>query len=319
MNTNIKDMEMLSNLKVNAKKSNKIDVAGLVRKDFENDKYVLERYFKYDGKPISRFHLPKLNREEYLVEAYRYDKALSKENSHFETASDYYKRKFAIQRAAYDMKLRPKDLDFSNYLWDDDYFVYDDLFASAEYVDNKFREENDEPLTIRDNYIKMDAHQSAVDIELFDNLYSFCIKAIRTRTVMLLSKVEKCVSLLKMCIDYTDGFNVNTSGNFLTTLRSYKDFFAEMLTDKTMTEFLKENNDINIFANDELTHSDYIHTYVTILRNLTAVRSEDVDMKDFVRGIMHNDKDPYEDEIIEELYEDCSTCISFIEDLPDAE
>lgn len=299
-------------------KKTKIDVVSLTKADMPT-KALVEKYFRYDGKPISRFHIPKITEKDYLIEVLLTDGKVSKQNLKFDTATDYFKRKMTMSRVARDLGVNVKDLDFSNYFWNDDYFVYDDMWLSSDYVDNKFMEEEEEPLTARKCYIDMDSHQQALDRDLFDELYSFCTKAVITRKVMLFAKVEQCLSILKVIIEYTDGLSTNTSGNMMKSLIKYKKYFEEYFTNEETKEFINSTSDIEIYASDETTHSDYIDTYVSVIRKLTAITSDCPETRDFVKGLIHNENDIFEEEILDKLYEDGLECISYIEDVGDSE
>ena len=315
----------LKEMKAKNKKT-KVDVASITKEHIrqwftcENHvKHLFERYFRYDGKPISRFHIPGLTKNEYLKQVLMYNGKVSDNNLCWDTATDYFKRKMAMERVASDLALTVKELDFSSYPWNDDYFIYDDLYASAAYVDNKFMEEPEEPLTAKDCYIKLDIHQSSLDKELFDELYSFCIKAVQTRKVMLFNKIEQCMSVLKNVIEYSNGFSMNISGNLVKTLIKYKQHFETYFEDEEVKQFILNTSDIEIFASDEATHSDYIDTYVSIIRKVTAITSEAPETRDFVKGLIHNNNDMYEDEILDKLYEESVETISYIEDVGDTE
>lgn len=319
MSTIVKELQTMR------KNNGKVDVSTLTRDMFEktNEVGILDRYFRYNNKHLTRFHIPGLTPVEYAVEIKRYaitsGKKIAENNMHLETATSYYKNKMCMERVSRDLSRFFKKLDFSNYIWNDDYYEYDNLYISADYAESKYME-NEESLydkTAKDNYIRECSSQKAIDLELFYELYTFCVTAVRMRKVMLYAKVEQCLSMLKAVLEYTDGLNINTSSNMMQALASYKQFFTDLLTDKDTAEWLSAHSDIDIYANGD-TLTDYISTYVSCIRKLTAINSEAPETLKFVQGLIHNENDMYELQIIVKLYEDTSyEPISYVEDLAD--
>ena len=307
----------MSNLTALNLMKKKIDVAGLTRDMFKDKKAVLEVYFRFNGKDITRFHIPKLDKVEYETEVKAYKGNISDSNKKFEDATPYFKKKMAMERVGRILGVPTKKLDFSSYLWDDDYFVYDDLMLSAMYVDNKFMEEPEEKPTSRELYITMDSHQSAFPKELYDELYSFCVETIKQRKAMLYSKVEQCVSVLKMLAESTNGFSMNTSANMVSTLRSYKKHFEELLTNEEFIQFVSNNSDLNIYCIDRNGCRDYIETYASMIKTLTGLNGDFrfKNCRDFVLNLIHNENDIYEKYIINRVFrKECKT-IPYVEDL----
>lgn len=308
----------LKTMKANSNK--KIDVASITRTEFilrNPNKELLIRYFRVDNRYFDRIHIPALTEEEYTKEVKSYiskGKSMSKENMQFDTASSYYKQKMAKERLAKDLNVSVSKLDFSSYIWNEDYFAYYDLLDSADYADRKFMEEPDETPTVHDVYIKFDTHQSVLDKELFDELYRFCSTAITKRKAMLLMKVEQCVSTLANIIEQTNGFSMNVSGNTLRTLEYYKAYFEEILSDTEYAEFIANNNDITVYAIDSNTHTDYIETYAYLVKKLVGIKSEDTYMEDFIRSVLYNPDDDYIDEIVENCFTIPDKIISYVED-----
>jgi hypothetical protein len=287
--------------------SKKIEVASLTRDMFDDSK-ILDKYFRFNNKHITRFHIAKIERPE------------PNEYSPLHTVSDYYLKKLAIRRVATDLGVAENRIDISSYPWNDDYFMYDDLIISADYADNKYREESVTiyDITAKDNYIKADPCQSTLDRKLFDSLYTLCIKALRNRKVMLFMKIEQCVSVLRMIIENTDGFSKNISGVQLNTLKKYQQYFEEYLSDEEVKKYVSETSDYEIFAS-EFDYTDYVDTYVSVIRQFTSINSESKECFDFVRGLIDNPKDPYQDKILEKLFEDEVVYVSYSSEFEDEE
>lgn len=320
MSTIVKELQKMK------RTSGKVDVTTLTRDMFEkaNEVGILDRYFRYNNKHLTRFHIPALTSVEYAVEIKRYaiasGKKITEDNMHLETATSYYKNKMCMERVSRDLSRFFKKLDFSNYIWNDDYYEYDDLILSADYAENKYKENEESvyDITARDNYIKECSTQKAIDFELFIELYSFCVVAVQKRKVMLYAKVEQCLSMLKAILEYSDGLNLNTSKNMMEALAGYKRFFTELLSNEETAKWLAEHSDIDVYADSCKT--DYIDTYVSCIRKLTAINSEAPETLKFVQGLIHNENDMYELQIIVKLYENSSNeYISYVEDLADDE
>lgn len=296
----------------------KIDVSTITAENYKTNSSILERYFKVDNRHLNRIHIPQLTPEEYAQEIQRYGvNNVSLQNRKFDTATDYYKRKMAVERLARDLDISVKKLDISTYCWNEDYYVYHCLWDSVNWSENKFMENNTERPDSYTNYIKTDTHQKTLDMELFDELYTFCVKAIRNRKAMLLCKVEQCLSALMNIIEQTNGFSMNTSTTLLDSLKNYKVFFESFKENEDVKNFIKFNSDINIYGLDQATEADYIDTYVSMIRKLTQVTQEDKCNKEYIVNLIHNEYCPFETVIIDKLYDEDVKLHSYIEDLSD--
>ena len=230
----------------------------------------------------------------------------------------------SIERLARDLDIPSKKLDISSYSWNEDIYMYHRLWDGIEYAENKFLEENTERPSSYENYIKLDAHQSAVDEELFNELYDFCIKAVRDRKAMLLIKISKCIGLLNSIIESSHGFSMNISGVQLKAMQNYRQFFEEYLADTETIEFLNTYSDIDIYANDELTRLTYIDTYTSIIRSITGfTMSEDSEEyakeREYLISLIHNDKCPLEELIIDKVLQECPVVNGYVEELSEDE
>jgi hypothetical protein len=281
----------------------KIKLSALTRKDFENRPEILDKYFRNGNVKLDRFHIPEIDSKQY--EALISDvKGLKNEaNLKMETATQYYIRKMRLVPVAKDLNCSIKQLDLTDYIWDERYYIRYDLIDNMRVVDDWYRDNSEDSrysTTAFDAYIHNDPRTAVLDEELFNNLYSFCISAIRQRKVMLLGKVDKCLGVLRNVIEYTNGFVENPTKQMMATLKSYKTYFEEMLKDEAMKEFLKTNNDITVYGDSELTHSDYVDTYRAVIRGLVSGSDEDIStFSDILTGI----EDPYINEIYEVLSE----------------
>lgn len=298
----------------------KINVCELKPEDYKNNAQIIERYFRVDNRHLDRIHIPQLTAVEYASELSRYDiNSISEQNRKFETATDYFKKKMAISRLARDLGTSVNKLDISTYSWNEDYYVYHDLWFSIMYSENKFMENNDERPDSHTNYVKLDGHQKTLDMQLFDELYNLCVSAIKNRKAMLLCKIEQCLSTLLAVIEQTNGFSMNTSVSMLESLKSYKRFFEDLTKDEKTKRFIKYNSDINVYGLDDNTACDYRDTYVSLIRKLTQVTSEDKSNIEYITNLIHNELCPLELEIIDRVYDDITITHSYIEELEDQE
>jgi hypothetical protein len=125
-------------------------------------------------------------------------------------------------------------------------------------------------------YVKQDAKCSATDIELWNSLFNFCYVAIVNRKAMLLHKVSQCLSFLVSVQEYSYGFTENVTSAQIATMKSYATFFKELLENEDALAFIKSTNDIEVFANNEATHSDYVETYRNMVRRVSGCTGEEI-------------------------------------------
>ena len=274
----------------------KIKLAALKREDYAKRPEILEKYFKNGNCPLDRFHVPELTAQQYAAIV---GKVNNPKNAELETASDYYIRKARLTQVAKDLGVSYKQLDLTDYIWDERYYIVYDFIDNIRLVDDWYRDHSvDERYesTAYDAYIRKDPRTAVLDTDLYNELYTFCISAIRQRKAMLLGKVDKCLGMLRNIIEYTQGFVENPTSQMMASLRGYKKYFETLLQDEAMVEWLKTNNDITVYAEDERTHSDYIDTYRALIKGL--VSGSDEDIKTFA-DILTCIEDPYYEELIE--------------------
>lgn len=267
----------------------------LKRSDFADKPEVLNKYFSHNNKELDRFHIPEITAEDYnkIVSTL---KKVKESNKLFKNASQYFKDKVTLMSIAEDLGCKTADIDLSDYIKDERYYLYSNFIENIMRVDDLFRENGSDygKMSAIDAYIKNEPRKALVDIELFDNLYSFCIKAIITRKVMLLSEVENCINVLIGIVDYTNGFTTNCTAMQNAQLRKYNRFFTDLLSDTEFKEFLKEHNDMTVYCNED-TISDYINTYKKVLKKLSGI-AEDTELEYFYSMLNMTD-DPYIDYI----------------------
>ena len=299
------DLRMLANEDIEViefRTKKKYHIASLKPEDFADNPEVRNKYFWNKCRSLDRFHIPELSKAEYeaIAKDFKRGARFNEECLKYETASPYYIRKARIEAVAKDLGCTPYDIDVTDYIWDERYYLRYSFIENIYYVDEMYRDNPDKPddrrISSYDAYITQDPKQSAVDVKLWDELYSFCTKAIRARKVMLLSKVDKCLGFLISVLDYTNGFAENMTEFQAKTMQGYQKFFADLLTNKEFYEFLQKNNDIDIFGKDELCHSDYVDTYRSLCKLL--IRGTDEDMAYFEAMLTAVD-DPYISELIE--------------------
>lgn len=278
----------------------KYRIASLKPEDFANRPDIRCKYFWNKTHSLDRFYIPEITKSAYeeIASTFTQGAKFNTANLVYETASTYYIRKARVALVAKDLGCSPADIDLTDYIWDDRYYLRYSFWENMHYVDEMYRDndDNDRDLTAYEVYIKQDPKTSTLDTELWDELYYFCTKAIQARKAMLLSKVEKCLGFLISVLDYSNGFSENITAYQAATLAGFKKYFQELLEDKEFYEFLTRHNDITVFANDESTHSDYVDTYRSLCKLL--IRGTDEDMAYFEDMLKVVD-DPYVDEILE--------------------
>lgn len=285
MNNNI-----LSKLEVK-----KIDVTRLTRQDFS--KALVDKYFQVGNTSINRFHLPEINKRDYLLFVLQSKNIKSKENLNFETASAYYKDLARKSTLANALGTNVKNLDFSNYIWDEDLYKYSNLFVAMQYQEDLFRDQG--------KITYQEPNMTSLDTDTYDKLEDFIYKVIKNRYLMLL-EVEPLVGLLNNILEYTNGNSTNATESMNSAMKGMLRHYEKLCSDKSTVEFLKSNNDFTIYGMDSNTRKDYIDSYRKVLRMLTSIRHERLD---YCRDFIHQDTDIYEelilsDEDIEVISED---------------
>lgn len=280
-----------------------IKISALTREDFADRPEILNKYFRHNNRDLDRFHIPDITPTRYEELVGDPKKLKNIKNAKLETATKYYVDKIKLASVAKDLNCSVKQLDLTDYIWDERYYVCYSFLENIDIVDDWYRDHGEDSRysnTAYEAYISEDPRVGVTDMELFNNLYSFCISAIKQRKVMLLGKVDKCLGMLRNIIEYTYGFTENPTQQMLATMKSYQTYFEELLKDSDMKEFLKDNNDITVYGSDERTHSDYVETYKTVVKSLVSGSDEDIKtFTDILTGI----EDPYLEEILEEQSE----------------
>lgn len=280
-----------------------IKISALTREDFADRPEILSEYFRHNNRDLDRFHIPDISPTRYEELVGDPKKLKNIKNAKLETATKYYVDKMKLTSVAKDLNCSVKQLDLTDYIWDERYYVCYSFLENMHVVDDWYRDHGEDSRysnTAYEAYISEDPRVGVADMELFNNLYSFCISAIKQRKVMLLGKVDKCLGMLRNVVEYTYGFTENPTKQMLATMKSYQTYFEELLKDSDMKEFLKTNNDITVYGNDERTHSDYVETYKTVVKSLVSGSDEDIKtFTDLLTGI----EDPYLEEILEEQSE----------------
>jgi hypothetical protein len=283
-------------------KKKKYHIASLKPEDFADKPEIRNKYFWNKIRSLDRFHIPELSKSEYeaIAKDFRRTSKFDERCLKYETASSYYIRKARVEAVAKDLGCKASDIDLTDYIWDERYYVRYSFIENMHYADEMYRDDpdrdDDREASAYTVYIKQDPKTSAIDVELWDELYYFCTKAIQARKAMLLSKVDKCLGFLISVLEYTNGFADNATSHQVATMQGFKKFFAELLGDKEFYEFLTRNNDITVFAKDELTHNDYVDTYRSLCKLL--IRGTDEDMAYFEDMLKAVD-DPYLEELLE--------------------
>lgn len=285
-------MENLAILDKFAVKNEKINIAGLKRSDFATFE-LRSKYFRHNNKWLDRLHMPEPSPEEYADTAAQIFSKQANSATAFSiyTASDYYIKKVKIAILARDLGVPVKQLYTHDYIWNEDYYIHSNFLINMDIAEDLFREREDDyrELTAWNVYVDRDAVKHSVPEELWNGLYNFCFTAITIRKAMLLHKVQQCLGCLMSMLESTEGFSINTTSAQIATLKSYAQFFTELLNDKSYKEFLIAHNDVDVFAKCDATSKDYVETYRTMLRQLIRGSGEDLE---FFRRDMSKVEDP---------------------------
>lgn len=274
----------------------KIKVAALTPAQYADRPDILKKYFRNNGKHLDRCHIPQITPEAYneVVGAMT---AVPQANMNYNTATDYYKQKIRKQIMAKDFGVKPNQIDTTDYFWGEQYYTCSDFWVNQERVENAYRETGADARneSMNDVYIKQDPRTACMDHDLYNSLFSLVIKAVRTRKVMLLQRIEPLCGVLNNICEYTNGFTENPTRSMMSTLSNYVRFFQNYLKNPEVQEFLKNNNDITIYGNESF-RTDYVETYCKILQSI--FRCTELELSE-LEDIMGDIEDPYGNEILQ--------------------
>ena len=264
---------------------------------FEGNDFILKKYFWYRTHPLDRVTFYNVTDEEYADMVKKLKKVpKDPENLKLETASLYYKRKvFAL--------ILQKDLgtyaniDASGYIENPDYFEFYDWDDTREYLENKFREEENE----------MPAYVSRTalpDIDLINELRNTCIYLVQHRLAMIFD-VRSIYYAINDIIEYTDGLNTNCLQEQNATLKYHKDRIQELINNEEVKAWIKAgNNDFTLYANGD-TLRLYIEEYHNIICMINSVpydykAFDDIfnELVEYVETFIANDIDKHLTEFI---------------------
>lgn len=264
---------------------------------FEGNDFILKKYFWYRTHPLDRVTFYNVTDEEY-ADMVKKLKRVPKdpENLKLKTASLYYKRKvFAL--------ILQKDLgtyaniDASGYIENPDYFEFYDWDDTREYLENKFREEENE----------MPAYVSRTalpDIDLINELRNTCIYLVQHRLAMIFD-VRSIYYAINDIIEYTDGLNTNCLQEQNATLKYHKDRIQELANNEEVKAWIKAgNNDFTLYGNGD-TLRMYIEEYHNIICMINSVpydykAFDDIfnELVEYVETFIANDIDKHLTEFI---------------------
>lgn len=323
---------MNSHIKINNKEEkNMQDITNLLKLSETGDSYVLDvtyirpnmctvtqknKFFMFENKTLTKFFY-ELNEEDYTkyINYLKSNKRkIKEENLVFATASTYFKNKarLAIVKMYFNipnsLNNLPVEVDFRN-MWNKSIAKYGDETQYTAYQEDEYRE-NDSLNEMRaknayELYITECSRSQALDKDLkmiIDELYKTVIKATQKRLIMCLD-LESVLNNINNIVEYSAEGNI-TEFQYNSLKYSYQGLVSKLLN-PDMQEFIKEHNDIDMFAECEDTKIDYISTYQRVLRKLTAIYSDSLE---YMRDVIHNDTDMLEDIILandtELIYED---------------
>lgn len=280
----------------------KVKLAALTRKDCEKCPELL-KYFRNGNTELDRFHIPEISAERYeeIAKDFKRTSRFNEANLKMATATDYYLRKARVQALADELGVSPNFLDLTDYTWNEDFYTTYSIWRQVDELDDAWREAGEDLryASAYKVYVEMEAKNTALDLALYNTLYHFCYTAIVNRKAMLMCKVDKCLGFLHSIAEYSNGFTENISGSQVGTMKSYLNFFTELLSDESAVEFIYGTNDVELFGKNEAMHSDYVETYRGMLRGIVRGGS----LEDF-RISMSKVEDPFLDEILADLEEE---------------
>ncbi len=248
-----------------SRKNSMLPVSELNRKDYLDNPEILNKYFRVNNHDIDTCYV-------------------SEEISIDEVRADFHNKK--LYKDGNMLKSKTAE-----------YYTGNKFYLNLDADDDSFRNGDDDSrkLSGYDVYVAQEVRSSTVDKDLFEELYRFCIKTIKRRLVMLLD-TEKVINELINIINYTDGFSNNCTAIQSSALVNSKKNLLKKISNRSVKDFIKSNNDYTVFGTDELTRNDYIETYQRVLRKLTDIRDSNLD---FIRDIISNKEDSLENEILE--------------------
>ena len=273
---------------------------------FKGNYLVLDKYFRHDNHDLEIFHMPELTEEEYN-EFVKVGKIKGEENLVFETASAYYKKKAQKYIISKDLGLDLKILSFAGYNTNELYYTYSSYSDSVRYAEEEwYREQDNEMPTSKELYIDMCGHKNTLDMDLYKELETVCLKLTKARLAMIF-EVKKIVYILKDILEYTNGFAENITAEQSNSLVAAKNRLTKMLEDKELIEWITAGNtDYTLYAECEDTRSIYIKEYHDILSAWTGRGGEA-----YYKPGIHNEIDKYENLFFEENVDDIS--VNYIE------
>jgi len=140
-----------------------------------------------------------------------------------------------------------------------------------------------------------------LDYEAIDSLYKVIFKALQKRLVIILN-LESVPSLINTA--YKCRYGGCDCKNVNAALNAKLSDIRKLLNDKEVSEWLKAGNTDMLFYGDPNGVNSYIETYQKVIRQLTDIRGESLE---YVRPIIHNELDIFEDEIISNDIPDCES------------
>ena len=271
----------------------KIDITELSDTMFTGDNYILNKYFVFRDHSVDRLHCFNISNEEYSNAINSlFKKPENPVDLELDTASSYWKKKIFAIIIAEDLGLNPKRIDMSEYIHNPDYYEMYDFDDNMRYLEDKFREEEHELPTYTDR-------TCVVDLDLIDDLYDFCIRAVKERIAMIFD-IYSILLAIEDIRKYTDGYSTNSLKYQMDILRSHKSRIQKIINDKETLDWLKAgNNDDTLYANGKTTKM-YIAEYHKIICKLNDVYGDydvlDLDLDDYecvVNNLADYKNEPY--------------------------
>ena len=302
---------------------------------FEGNDFILKKYFWYRTHPLDRVTFYNVTDEEY-ADMVKKLKRVPKdpENLKLETASLYYKRKvFAL--------ILQKDLgtyaniDASGYIENPDYFEFYDWDDTREYLENKFREEENEmpayisrtalpeiyqiktcirtmPMHSKnvktiaryECMLKHDEKYTKETNEFRNQLIEMCMMLVKNRLAMIFD-IKSVYYAINDIIEYTDGLNTNCLQEQNNTLRYHYNRIIELANNEEIKAWIKAgNNDFTLYGNGD-TLRLYIEEYHNIICMINSVpydykAFDDIfnELVEYVETFIANDIDKHLTEFI---------------------
>ena len=272
---------------------------------YKGNNYVLDTYFRFNGRTLDRPHKPELTKEQYELFVSTWN-IKEPENYKFETASNYFKNLVNKMIIANDLGIKNyKRLSFKGYKSNPENFEFYGYWENQHWLDQeKYLHDMFDPdkkTLSNEERTKIEQYQQEYMPNTFDDVkiaYNLAVYLIRARLIMLLNA--------EGLIHSVNAYFKSPTYNKASSIRNQVNNIWKLLKNKEIMKYIAEgNNDFTLYGinGDASTKADYIDTYKSQLR--AVIDAKPNDSLDFVKELFHyyNPKHPelkdiYENEIL---------------------